>query len=240
MLEVVERYPLMVADRPLGNACRPRGEVRVQPLHVHRVDRVLHDLDPVARNLNVLDVADHVVHHEEVPARQQRRRLRPEVGKDQAAQLLDSVRGQPDRVLEPHSGEALRVANLFERLLDATARRVVHPAVVGAADALLLGDAIGQANAPVRARALQQPEAALEVSEQDEVLPEKPHLLRPARDGCPTPLGCRGRSRRRSGTSTCGETPPWACPVRSVSALRLSSALSIWPPPANVTATSNR
>ena len=75
------------------------------------------------------------------------------------------------------------MANLFERLLDATARRVVHPAVVGATDAFLLGDAIGQADAPVRARALQQPEAALEVSEQDEVLPEEPHLLRPAAMG---------------------------------------------------------
>lgn len=147
----------------------------VKPLDVVRVDGVLHDLQEVARQLGVRDVAPGVGHDEEVVARQRWRRgllgVRPEIGEDEPAELLHLVGGGPDPVLE------VRIGGLT-RLVEALTARVEEPAVVAAAQALLLGAAEGQRGTPVRAPLLQQPETSLRVAEEDEVLAEQAPLDR--------------------------------------------------------------
>ena len=46
------------------------GEPAVQPLHVHRIQGVLHYLQPVARYDRGADIPQHVVPHEQVPTGQ--------------------------------------------------------------------------------------------------------------------------------------------------------------------------
>jgi hypothetical protein len=119
---------LLAERRGRGEALVAAHELEVapvQPLDVVRVDRVLHDLDVVARQVGPADVAV-AVHHVGVEARQQRRRVGPDVGPDQPAELLDLPGGGPHPV-----GEVGVVA--FGGLVDAGALGVELPAVVGAA-----------------------------------------------------------------------------------------------------------
>ena len=151
------------------------GPVAVQPLQVHRVQRVLLALQPVARQYGQTDVPDDVADREHVPVRHQRRGRGAHVGEQQPGLLLHRVRLHLDLVLEPR----LRVLRLLVRLLRALARLVVQPAVVRAAQAMLFRDAVDHVHAPVGAVRLHQAEGAGAVLVEDEVLAEEAHLHRP-------------------------------------------------------------
>src|SRR5438876_9797877 len=107
------------------------------------VAAVLHDLQPVAGQPMSDDLAEAVRPDEQVPARQQWRRLRAKVGPDQAAQLLHRVGLDAHLVLE-------RAVWRLQRLFEAATFSVEQPAVVTAAQALIFGNAHGQAGHAVR------------------------------------------------------------------------------------------
>ncbi len=107
-----------------------------------------------------------MVRHEEVPARHEGRGRRAEVGEQQAAELLDGVGVDLHLLLEASVG----VDGLLEGLLDALPGLVHHPAVVHAAEAVLLRDAVGEVDAAVRAEPIDEAERAGLVLVKDEVL----------------------------------------------------------------------
>src|SRR5262249_18693965 len=72
----------------------------MQPFHVHRVERVLHDLQPIAGDNRRTDVAQYAVAHEQIPAWHQRSRLRSQVSKYQPAQLFDWIGWHANAVFE--------------------------------------------------------------------------------------------------------------------------------------------
>ena len=148
-------------------------ELAVQPLGVHRVDRILHRLNPVAVEDGAPAVADRALLDEAVIERDQRGRERPEVRPEQAAEFLHRVARRRDLVLEVG-------AFGFVGLLEAAAGAVELPAVIGAADAVFGRDAVRHRCAAVRAELADQAERAAAVLEEDEVLAEDAHALRPA------------------------------------------------------------
>src|SRR5215467_10498825 len=93
------------------------------------------------------NVSDRIVPHQGTPARQQRRWLRAHVDKDEAAEFLGLVGA--DVALSTEI--VLRVRGVLERLLNAAPTRIELPAVVLAADAVVLDHAIGEAGTAVRA-----------------------------------------------------------------------------------------
>ena len=117
-----------------------------------------------------------VLRDEQIPAGHERRGRGAKVGEQEAAELLDGVGVDLHLLLEA----AVGVHRLLERLLDALAGLVHHPAVVHAAQAVLLRYAVGEVDAAVRARALDEPERAGLVLVEDEVLSEETHRLRGA------------------------------------------------------------
>ena len=60
-------------------------KVLMEPLHVHRVQRILHDLEPIAGNHCVADVAQNIFHHVQVPTRQKRFGQRTQVREKKTA-----------------------------------------------------------------------------------------------------------------------------------------------------------
>ncbi len=193
------RLALAVVAR-LREAPRPphrRQVMAVQPLEVRRVDAVLHDLQPVARDERAADVAQHTLPDEEIVARQQRRRLGAQVGEDQAAQLLRAV-GRRASAREPLG------RGRPHRDLEAASRGRELPAVVGAADAVRLDAAVAKRRAPVRAVLLEHAERAALRAERDEIFAEQPHgkdaprrQLRAGRDR--QPVAAQQSAHRRSG-----------------------------------------
>ena len=174
-LELVEPDLLMPARRALlrhGDAVgvAVRAHVGVQPLDVHGVERVLLALEPVARYLRNGDVADGVVPEQVLPAGEERRGLRAHVGEHEPRHLAYGVARDLDLLLEA----SVRVDGLLEGLLDALAGLVHHPAVVHATEAVLLGDAVGEVDAPVGAEAFDEAEGSGPVAVEDEVLAEQP------------------------------------------------------------------
>ena len=120
----------------------------------------------------------------------QRRRLRAHVREDETAVRLHRVARDLHLLLEA----AVRVDGLLKRLLDALAGLVHHPAVVHAAQAVLLRYAIGEIDATVRAGALDEPQCAGLVLIEHQVLAEDAHRLgrlvvhlRGGGDGVPVP-----------------------------------------------------
>src|SRR5205823_6135178 len=91
------------------------------------------------------------------------------IGPEEAAKLFHWMRPDADAVLVG----AVGVDKALVRLLDALTGRVIQPAVVGAADAALIGDAEEQAGPTVCAMGLDQSVAALAVSVEDEVFAEE-------------------------------------------------------------------
>ncbi len=178
VLELVERDEAVVGR--LADLLRTAevlhhvvAEILVEPLDVDRVERVLADLEPVAGDDGPADLL-RAVHDEEVPAREERRGLRTEVGEDHAAELLHGVGGDRDPVFEG----AVRVLSLLVRLLEAAAVRREPPAVVGAAQPLLLGDAEHHAGAAVRAAVAHEAEITGTIAVEHQVLAEEPNRLR--------------------------------------------------------------
>ena len=152
----------------------PHAPVAVQPLQVHRVQRVLLALQPVAGQRRERDLAPDVVPRERLPHREERCGLRAHVREHHAPEHLDRVGRDLHLLLEA----PVRVDGLLERLLDALAGLVHHPAVVHAAEAVLLRDAVGEVDAAVRAEPLDEADRAGLVPVEDEVLAEDAHRLR--------------------------------------------------------------
>ena len=154
----------------------------MQHRHMERIDDVLEMLQPVARNDRRPAAADRgivgldefaLVHRlQAIVARQHRLLLRrSHVGEDQAVVLFQRIPGLAHLVPE---AAAVRLA----RLLQAMAGRVELPAVVAAADAVVLDLAIIERGAAMTAARMQQPRPALAVAKQDEVFAERAHLAR--------------------------------------------------------------
>ena len=140
---------------------------------MQRIEGVFLTLKPVAGQLRDADFAHRVVPGQLFPPRKQRRRLRAKVGEQQAAELLNRVAGYSDFLFE----SAVGPDRLLEGLLNALAGLVVEPAVIHAAQAVLLGDAVGEVDTPVSAKAVYETERPRAVLVEDEVLAEQPHQL---------------------------------------------------------------
>src|SRR6185369_13388372 len=104
------------------------------------------------------------------------RRVRPHIGEQQSPELLHRVRLQADLVLE-----AARLR--LERLVDALAARVVLPAVIAAADAVVLDVAVVERRAAMPAELLDAADAARAVAEYQQVLAHQTYPLLGVRSG---------------------------------------------------------
>ena len=122
----------------------PQAEPPVRPLGVNGVNRVLLALKPVGVEDRRADLPIAVFPHEGAPTRQQGRGLRAEVGEDEPAQLLDGVGQYLDAAGEGAVG-------VLRGHLEALTVGVVHPAVIGATQPLVLRDAVLELDAAVRA-----------------------------------------------------------------------------------------
>ncbi len=164
------------------------AHVLVEPLHMHAVERVLHDLQPIARHDGEADLAHHAVVHEQVPGRQNGHRIRTQIAEEQSAHLCHLVGRGLDLVLVA----ALRVLGVLVGLLDAVAGVIERPAMIGATQTAFGRDAVDQRHAAVRATRGDQAELAVQIAEENEVLAEQPHRegvallhLRDGGDGIP-------------------------------------------------------
>ena len=134
------------------------------------VHGVLHALEPVAGDDGGADLPVHVVLDEQVPVGDQGGRVRAEVGPDEAGVVLDRVGLGHDAVLE---GAVRGLGGHLQTL----AGLVEEPAVVGAAETVLFGDAVEEVDAAVGAGLLDEAQVAAAVLEQDQVLAEDAHGL---------------------------------------------------------------
>src|SRR5438034_482328 len=181
-LELLER-DLEVPRRAGAGLAAQRGRpVGMEPLEVDRVDGVLLALEPVARDLGEHDLLVAPL-AEEVPVGHERRGRGAEVRPEQPRLRLDGIGRGLDLVLEARLG----ARDLLERLVQARARAVEEPAVVVAAQAALLRNAVAESGAPVRAVAVEQAVAAARVPVENEVLAHEAHgqrrMLVELRDG---------------------------------------------------------
>jgi hypothetical protein len=137
-----------------------------------RIDRVLHRLQPVAaQGLIDLQLSHSVAACEHVPFGQERLfSRRSQVGEQESGQLLHGVRRLRDFVFEPGLG-------VFERLFQTLPAGVVLPAVIGAADAVLLDKSVVKGHAAVGAVLGDKSIFAAAVSIQHQVFAEDPDLL---------------------------------------------------------------
>src|SRR5215510_16130793 len=78
--------------------------VAVQPLEVHRVDRVLLALEPVTGNFREDDLYEAVSPGERLPGGHERHRRRPQVGPQQAGLGLYGIRLDTHTVLKASLG----------------------------------------------------------------------------------------------------------------------------------------
>jgi hypothetical protein len=108
-----------------------------------------------------------------VPVRQQRRRRGPQVDPDQASFLPHLVRLDANLVLEA----ALWMPRLLKRLMKATSGMVEQPAVVIAAQAPFLDEAVRQVRAAVRTMPVHKPVVPALIAVQSQVLAQDAHCL---------------------------------------------------------------
>ncbi len=219
VLELVE------ADLEVGRRLRPvvapQGPrpVAVQPLEVHRVDRVLLALEPVAGNFREDDLDEAVPPGERLPGGHERRRLRPQVGPEQAGLGLDGICLDPDPVFEARFG----VGDLLERLVDAGAGLVEQPAVVVAA----------QAAAPRQSRTIGRPGGAGSAgpaARRCRPCPCTGPGLRPG-GGPPWSALSPTRRRRRTASSSAAAARPSACrrrPPSTPGSVRPSTSVRVF------------
>src|SRR5262249_33501458 len=147
--------------------------VRVQPLEVHGIDRVLLVLEPVAGNLGEDDLHEAVLPRERLPGRHQRRGRRPEVGPEEPGLRFDRVVLDANAVLEP----SIRMGRFLEWLLKAPARVIPEPAVVVAAEPAVLDPAVGEIGAPVRAGTIDEAVVPGAILVEDEILAHEAYGL---------------------------------------------------------------
>src|SRR5262249_50819096 len=142
------------------NLLKIPASVAVQVLHVGGVQRVLLALQPATGQLRDGNVSDCVVPYQGTPTRQQRRRLRAHVDEDEPAEFLSPIGADATLGAEV----VLRVRGVLEGLLDAAAGGIELPAVVLAADAVILDHPIGQAGTAVCAVLVDHTEVATAVT----------------------------------------------------------------------------
>src|SRR5262249_31258295 len=121
--------------------------VAVQPLEVHRVDRVLLTLKPVTGDFREDDLNETVAPRERLPGGHEGHRRRPQVGPQQASLGLHGIRLDTHTVLKASLG----IRNLLKWLLQALTGLIPYPAVVVAAQPAALDPSIGQVGATMRA-----------------------------------------------------------------------------------------
>ena len=145
-----------------------RGMQRAQMM---LVDRVLGALQPVAIFLVGADDGEPGFAEQQIPARENGRRLRAEIGEDESAGLGDLIARELHAVLEA-------AAFGLERRVDALPGAVVLPAVIAAANAFRLDTAEFERHAAMRAIPLKEAEPAGRIAEEDKVFAEQPHRHR--------------------------------------------------------------
>src|SRR5579871_900513 len=148
----------------------------MQPFDMHWVKGVLHDLQPVTGHHSLANVTNHVIPHKKVVIRQERRRIRAEVRKDQACFLLHGVCLDRNPILE----RAIRVSGLLEWLLETASILIEEPPMICAAQALAFGDAKYHAGSAMRTAIPDESQFARPVPIKDEALPEQADRLRTA------------------------------------------------------------
>src|SRR5579884_4275003 len=168
-LQVVPRdrdlYAVFLADELI--------EFPVEPLGMDRIDRVLHDLQPVAVDDRAPQDPYRPFVDQTIESRNERRRLRTEISPQQTAELADGIGRRRDFLFE-------RAPRGFVRLFDASSRSVEHPAVIRAADPFRRRDPIVERCATMRTLLGDEAQTARTVLEQDEVLSQQANALRPA------------------------------------------------------------
>src|SRR5262249_35558759 len=120
----------------------PRVPVLVHPLEVHRIAGVLLALEPVARDFRDHDLAEAVLPGERLPDRQLGRRQRAHIGEQEPGAFLHRIG------LGRATPRAVRIDDIVIGLLDDAAGLVHQPAVIIAADADLLDEAVGEVGTP--------------------------------------------------------------------------------------------
>src|SRR6185437_11647708 len=104
---------------------RVEAKAPMRKFGMNRIDGVFLTLQPIARDNSRADLAEHALFDEQIPARQQRRGLRSQIGPDQAAEFLHRIGRKLDAVF--------KMSGAFGRLLDALTRGVIHPTMIGTA-----------------------------------------------------------------------------------------------------------
>jgi len=190
--------PLQLRQRAEGLGEVIAAADGVQEGRVHRIHRVVLHLEPVARQEELRGrVQLETRHGKRVVHREHGRHPgRPHVGEDQAAELVRGVRA----VAQPLPQRAL---GGLARRLEKAAVHVEDPAVIAAADAALLENAVLERRAAVRAVQLEQADAARAIAEDDEVLAHDPdpprHVAEVAREGHGLPEAAQVLAARRAG-----------------------------------------
>ena len=136
---------------------------------MHRVAGVLLALEPVAGNVGEHDLAEAILPGERLPDRQLRHRLRAHIGEQQPGAFLHRIGLGGAALL----GARARIDGVVIGLLDERPALVHQPAVIVAADAGLLDEAIGEVGAAMRAMAVEQPETAALVLVEHEVFAQE-------------------------------------------------------------------
>ena len=154
-----------------GLPALPQAPVVVHPFEVHRIDRVLLALEPVARHLAGDDLLEAIAPGERLPDRQFRHRVRSHIGPQQSRHLAHRI-GRARAFLPQRRGGIERV---LERLLDAASVLVHQPAMIVAANAGFLDEPVRQVGAPVRTMPAEQAILAAEVVIQNQILSHQPH-----------------------------------------------------------------
>src|ERR1700678_2519604 len=121
-------------------ALQPRSPVVVHPLEMHGIDGVFLALEPVARHHGEHDLHEAVIPAEWLPVRQQRCRIGPQIGPDQARLRRHAIGLDADLIAEAY----FRCVGVLEWLLAACTGFVEPPAMIAAAQAALLDDAVRQ------------------------------------------------------------------------------------------------
>ena len=126
------------------------------------------------------DVAERAVPDEEVPARQERRGLGPEVGEDEPAQLLRAVGRASARARAARASPAPPGISRQAPPRSRTSSRGRR------SGARLVDEPVAERRAPVRAALVEEPERAARRAEQDQVLAEQADASRGAAAAAPT------------------------------------------------------
>src|ERR1044071_6435429 len=141
----------------------------VEPVEMRRVHGIFHGLKPVAMiDLVLLDPALAVLPYEHVPAGQQRPRLGPEIGPQEAAEFFHGIGHVLDLVLETGRFR-------LGRLLDTLPGTIELPAVIGTANAFLVDATESERSAAVRALLADHTITAGTIAEDDQIFAEQPN-----------------------------------------------------------------